>query len=259
MDYNYLKTKAARVNMKPLICYSIGNLKEFSFEEYPFEGYELKTSSEGFKPNILILLKLKEMFKGKDLSLHSQLSRIFSCNEKGYPEFNEAELKILRAEIIMSNIIGIKQIIFHMKEGFLTKEEKEKFREIINFAKDKGIEMVYESNSFCEAKNVLKFLEDFCEVNYCLDFGHLNTAIQSGKFGMELMEFIDRIKPRIVHIHAHNNYGDRDSHNPVGKGNFPWKDILDKLKDQNLKKIIIENRTKEEVVQSKKLLEKYYK
>ncbi|MBI2449201.1 sugar phosphate isomerase/epimerase [Candidatus Pacearchaeota archaeon] len=229
MDYNYLKTKAARVNMKPLICYSIGNLKEFSFEEYPFEGYELKTSSEGFKPNILILLKLKEMFKGKDLSLHSQLSRIFSCNEKGYPEFNEAELKILRAEIIMSNIIGIKQIIFHMKEGFLTKEEKEKFREIINFAKDKGI------------------------------VGHLNTAIQSGKFGMELMEFIDRIKPRIVHIHAHNNYGDRDSHNPVGKGNFPWKDILDKLKDQNLKKIIIENRTKEEVVQSKKLLEKYYK
>ncbi len=245
--------------MKPLICYNIENLKKSSFEEYPFEGYEFKTNVEGFKPNILILLKLKEIFKGKDMSLHSQLSRIFSCNEKGHPEFNEAELSILKAEIIMSNILGVKQINFHMKEGSLTDDEKRKFKEIIDFAKDKGIEMIYESNSFCEAKNILKFLGDFPEVNYCLDFGHVNTAVQSGKFGIDLMDFIDGIKSRIIHIHAHNNYGDKDSHNSIDEGNFPWKEVLDKLKDQNLKKIIIENRTKEEVIKSKKLLEEYYK
>lgn len=245
--------------MKPKICYSIGNLKEFSFEDYSFEGYEFKAGKIGFKPNILILLKLKEKFKGKDLSLHSQLGRIFSCNKKGFHEFNKAELNILNAEIIMADILGVKQINFHMKEGFLTEEEKEKFQKIINFAKEKGIEMVYESNSFCKAENAIKFLEDFPEVNYCLDFGHINTAIHSEKFGMDLMDFINKIKNRIVHIHAHNNYGDKDAHNSLEQGNFNWREILAKLKNQKLRKIIIENKTKEDTDRSKKLLEKYYR
>ena len=54
--------------MKPLICHSIENLKEFSFENYPSEGYEFKSDSAGgFKPNILVLLKTKEKFKEKNL------------------------------------------------------------------------------------------------------------------------------------------------------------------------------------------------
>ncbi len=244
--------------MNPLICCNILNLKEFSFEDYPFEGYELKTNSEGFEPNILVLLELREKFKEKDLSLHTQLSRIFSCNERCCPEFNEAELNILKAEIIMSKIIGIKQINFHMKEGFLTDEEKKKFGEIIDFAKENEIEMIYESNTFSNAKNAIKFLEDFPDVSYCLDFGHINTAVQSGELGMGLMEFIEKIKLRIVHIHAHNNDGTKDSHKSLDEGNFPWGEVLDKLKNQNLRKIIIECKTKEDVLQTKKLLEKYY-
>ena len=244
--------------MKPKICYSIGNLKEFSFEDYLFEGYEFKTDTDGFKPNILVLLKIKEMFKGKDLSLHSQLSRIFSCNERGHPEFNEAELNILRAEIIISKILGVKQINFHMKETDFTNEEIKKFNEIIEFANKYEIELVYE-NHVCSEKTILKVLETFPKINFCLDIGHLNVAIHRGKFKMELKEFIENTKSKIVHIHAHNNNGDRDSHNSLENGNFPWKKVLDKLKNQNLRKIILENRTKEDVDKSKKLLEEYYK
>ncbi len=243
--------------MKPKICYSIGNLKEFSFENYAFEGYEFKTDTDGFKPNIITLLKLKEMFKDKDLSLHSQLSRIFSCNEKGYPEFNKAELNILKAEVIISSIIGIKQINFHMKETNFTNEEIKKFNEIIEFADEQGIEMIYE-NHVCSEEVIFRILENFPKVNFCLDIGHLNVAIHKGKFKMDLENFIEKIKSRLIHIHAHNNHGDKDAHNSLDKGNFPWKEVLDKLKNQNLKKIILENRTKEEVDKSKKLLEKYY-
>lgn len=245
--------------MKPKLCYSIRDLKKFSFKDYCFEGYEFRSGKRGFNPNILTLIKLKEKFKEKDLSLHTQLSKIFSCNEKNFPEFNKAELKILNAEIIISDFLGIKQINFHMKEGFLTEGEKEKFQEIINFAKEKGIEMIYESNSFCKAENAIKFLEDFPEINYCLDFGHINTAILSKKFGMNLIDFIDKIKDRIVHIHAHNNYGDRDAHQSLDNGNFPWEMVLDKLKNRKLRKIILENKIKEDADKSKKLLREYYK
>ena len=245
-----------------MICLAIQNLKEFSFEKYPFEGYELKFRSEGFKFNILKVLELKEKFKGHDLSVHSQLSRIFSCSKRGCPEFNEAELDLLKAEIVTSQIIGIRQIIFHLKQGLLTEEEKARLREIIDFAKQKGIEMIYESKCLCEAKTAIALLEDFPEVNYCLDFGHINTSLEGNRLGMDLMEFIDKIQSRIVYIHAHNNNGEEDTHNSLDSGTFPWRKVLDKLKDSNLKKVIIEckpkNSLQDDILDTKKLLEDYY-
>lgn len=243
--------------MKPLICCNVGDLKEFSFENYPFEGYELKVSEDGLRPNIVILLKMKEMFKDKDLSIHSQLGRIFSCNERGIPEFSEAELDILKSEIIISNIVGIKQLNFHMKETDFTQNEIEKFNEVIDFADKYGIEMIYE-NHVCSEEVIFRILKNFPRVNFCLDIGHLNIAIHKGKFNMDLDKFIEKVKSRLVHIHAHNNYGDKDDHNSLDNGNFPWKKVLDKLKNQNLRKIIFENPTREQIIESKRLLEKYY-
>lgn len=244
--------------MKLKICYSIGNLKEFSFEESPFEGYEFKTLGKGFSPNIILLLKLKEMFKGKDLSIHSQLSRIFSCNEKGFPEFSEAEMNILKSEIIISKIIGVKQINFHMKETEFTNDEIKKFNEIIELANKNGIEMVYE-NHVCSAEVIFRVLKNFPKVNFCLDIGHLNVAIHQGKFKMDLEDFVEKVKSRLVHIHMHNNYGEKDEHNSLDKGNFDWEKILDESKNGYLKKIIIENKTKEDSLKSKKLLEEYFR
>lgn len=243
--------------IKPKICCSIGNLREFKFEDYDFEGYEFKAGAPGFKPNIIILSKLKEMFKGKDLSLHSQLSRIFSCNEKGYPEFLEAEKNILRSEIIISKILGVKQINFHMKETEFTAKEIESFNEIIDFAEKNGIEMVYE-NHVCSEEVIFRVLENFPRVNFCLDIGHLNVAIRKGKFEMNIDEFLKKVKNRLVHIHAHNNYGERDEHNSLDNGNFDWKNLLEKLGDSSLRKIILENRTKKEVDESKNLIEEFY-
>ena len=74
---------------------------------------------------------------------------------------------------------------------------------------------------------------------------------------MDLDEFIEKIKPKLVHIHAHNNYGDLDKHNSLDDGTFPWKEVLDLLKKGKLRKIIIENETNEDRIKSKKILEKY--
>jgi sugar phosphate isomerase/epimerase len=243
--------------MKPKICCSIAKLKEFSFEDYPFEGYELKIE-EGIKPNIIILLKTKETFQGKDLSLHSQLSRIFSCVERGVPDFADAEMNILKSEIIISKIIGIKQIIFHMRESPLNKEEKKKFNEIIKFAEKNGIEMVYE-NHVCSEKVILNVLKTFPKLKFCLDIGHLNVAMHNKNFDMDLNKFLKKVKTKLVNIHAHNNYGEKDEHNSIEDGNLEWKKVLEKLKESNLKKIVIENRNKEDAIKTKEALERFYK
>lgn len=244
--------------MKPKICYRILNLKELHLDTSLFEGNELDFSKEGLRPNIIILMKLKELFNGKDLSLHSQLSRIFSCNEKGFPEFSEAEMNILKSEVVISKIIGIRQINFHMKETEFTQEEINRFNEIIDFAEQNGIEMIYE-NHVCSEEVIFRVLNTFSRVSFCLDIGHLNVAIHKGKFNMNLKEFLEKIKSRLVHIHAHNNYGEKDEHNSLDKGNFDWKFVLNNLKNGNLKKIIIENRTNKDIIQSRKLLHDFYR
>lgn len=244
--------------MKPKICLCIRNIKEFSFEKSSFGGYELTTKDSNFEPNILKIIKIRDQFKGQDLSLHSQLSRIFSCNERGYSNFNEIEINILKAEILLCEFVGIKQINVHLKEGKFTKEEKLRFKKILKFATDHKVEIIYENNSQCQAEVALSILSDFPKLGYCLDFGHLNTAIYSDKLGMDLMEFIDKIKDRVVHIHAHNNDGTEDSHKNLGDGTFPWKEVLDKLQGRKLKKIIIESKSDEDIKKSKQLLEQYY-
>jgi len=244
--------------MKPKICCTIGNLKEFSFKDYPFEGYELKSNVDELKPNIVILLKIKEDFHKMDLSLHSQLSRIFSCSERGFPEFAEAEMNILKSEIIISKLLGIKQIIFHMKETSFRDQEIKRFNEILDFAYKNKIEMLYE-NHVCSEEIILNVLKTFPKVKFCLDIGHLNVAMHNGKFKMNLDKFLEKIKPKLISIHAHNNHGERDEHNSIEDGSFDWKKFLNKLKNSNLKRIVIESRRKEDILKTKELLNNFYK
>ncbi len=238
--------------MIPKIGYSILDLKKFSKEKLPFETYELRASS--IKPNIKIIADLKEKFDGEDLSLHSGLSRIFSCRKKGYPEFSDSEMNILKYEIIISKIIGIKRINFHMTNYELEKEDILKFKKIIEFAKNEGIELIYE-NHVCSSRAIFYIAEKFPELKMCLDLGHLNIAISQNAFGMDLDEFLEKIKDKIIHIHAHNNDGKMDLHQGIDKGRFDWKNVIKKL--PNVEKIIVEVRDIEDAIETKKILENF--
>ena len=143
-----------------------------------------------------------------------------------------------------------------MKETEFTNDEINKFNEIIELANKNGIEMVYE-NHVCSDEVIFRVLKDFPRVNFCLDIGHLNVATHQGKFKMDFETFVEKVKSRLVHIHLHNNYGEKDEHNSLDKGNFDWKKVLDELKKGHLRKIIIENKTKEDSLKNKKLLEEY--
>jgi sugar phosphate isomerase/epimerase len=67
------------------------------------------------------------------------------------------------------------------------------------------------------------------------DIGHANTFSQVG-------EFLKQFGNRISHIHLHDNYGERDEHNMIGRGTVDWsvlKDFLTRGSFQGL--IVIES------------------
>jgi len=245
--------------MAPKIGLKVENIFHERKDKIEFEVMEITTKDPKLTFNIKKVLKIKEYLVGKDLSMHTQTSRIFSCNNYKIPLFNEAELNVLKAEIIVAKILGIKELIFHLKQEKLTKQEKERLQEIFDFAKKNKVEMIYESNQKFYSETCLDVLDSFPRLKYNLDLGHLNTAIGNKTLGMDLNEFIDKIKSRVVYIHAHNNNGIDDEHKDLDNGTLDWKSVLDKLDFSKIRKIIMELRTTEEILNTHKLLEDYLK
>jgi len=245
--------------MLPKIGLKTANIFYGGKDKVDFEVLEITTKDPKLTFNIKKILNIKEYLEGKDLSMHTQTSRIFNCNDYKIHSFNEAELDVLKAEIIVSKILGIKEFIFHLKQGKLTKQEKEKLQEIFDFAKKNKVEMIYESNQKFYSETCLDVLDSFSKLKYNLDLGHLNTAIGNKTLGMDLSKFIDKIKSRVIYVHAHNNNGIDDEHKSLEKGTLDWKFVLNKLDLSKIRKIIMEVRTTEDILNTKKLLEDYLK
>jgi sugar phosphate isomerase/epimerase len=244
--------------MAPKIGLKTDNIFYEGEDNLNFDVLEITTKDPKFTFNIKKVLKIKEYLKGKDVSMHTQTSRIFSCNVHKVPSFNEAELNVLKAEIIVSKILGIKELIFHLKQEKLTKKEKSILKGILLFAKKKNVELIYESNQNLIASTCLDVLASFPKLQYTLDLGHLNTSIGNKTLGMDLNEFIDKIKNRVIYVHAHNNNGLEDEHKSLEKGTLDWKSVLDKLDLSKIRKILMEVRTAEDILNTKKLLEDYF-
>ncbi|MBW3019438.1 hypothetical protein KY329_04620, partial [Candidatus Woesearchaeota archaeon] len=109
------------------------------------------------------------------------------------------------------------------------------------------------------AELCLSVLNRFPDLGYNLDLGHMNVALQTGHLGIQLDEFLDKVKDRVVYIHAHNNNGQKDQHIALSDGILDWKHVLDNLDLSRVKKIIIECNLKEDALKSREALYKYLK
>ncbi len=199
--------------------------------------------------------KIKPYLKGFDLSLHSGTVKVFTENV----QFTNTELDMLKSEIIICEMIGAKELIFHLKHDKLTKKEASQLRKVLNYAKKHNVEMIYESNGIIVADVALDFLKRFPDINYNLDLGHLNNGYGRGMLGCEIDEFINKIKNRIVYVHAHNNSGKKDEHIALRDGTLDWKHVLNLLDMSVVRKIIMEVKSLDDIIKTQKDLDSFFK
>lgn len=62
----------------------------------------------------------------------------------------------------------------------------------------------------------------------CLDVGHANASTSK----TPPLAWIAPMAPWLLHVHLHNNAGDWDLHDPLGKGTIPMEQVLDTLLEQ---------------------------
>jgi sugar phosphate isomerase/epimerase len=84
---------------------------------------------------------------------------------------------------------------------------------------------------------------DIKHVGMCLDIGHANLTDSTRN---DYLKFVDSLNPVIpvIHVHLHENYGDRDSHltiftGPSGEDDTGIRELMMRLKKRNFSGAII--------------------
>jgi sugar phosphate isomerase/epimerase len=94
-----------------------------------------------------------------------------------------------------------------------------------------ALENVYETHPEILKKLLCSFQSQ--HIRFCFDTGHFNAFAEA-----PLDEWIGQLGPLTGQLHLHDNHGVTDEHLPPGEGNFPFRDLLEKLWRMGCKPII---------------------
>jgi sugar phosphate isomerase/epimerase len=86
-----------------------------------------------------------------------------------------------------------------------------------NKQRGRGWDMVYAPEDHA------RVVDRFPELGACLDFGHLHTT------GGAPAAYVTALGERLVHVHLHDNRGERDEHLALGHGGVAWQEALEAL------------------------------
>jgi sugar phosphate isomerase/epimerase len=200
------------------------------------DALEINRRDSKLHLNTFFLEKVKRYLEGMEISLHSATTGLFQELES----FSHAELATLQAEVDICRFLGAKELIFHINVNRLDARNGRRLKPVIDYAHDKGILPVFESNAGLNARQVWRVLDLFPDIGYALDLGHLNNGWGRNLLGCSVETFIKRTKHRTVYIHANNNDGIGDQHLGLDNGSLDWRAVLDLLEADRIRKIIIE-------------------
>lgn len=134
-------------------------------------------------------------------------------------------LSYLKKAIIYTQNLGILYLVCHFGFDNTTewfKRAKSNIIELAKFADDHGVilcsENVYDSDS-----SLWDYLKTSVSPNFkfCFDTGHFNVYSK-----VSLEEFLNGFEDDVVIVHINDNFGDVDSHNPLGKGTFNFRKLF---------------------------------
>ncbi|HPA56953.1 MAG TPA: sugar phosphate isomerase/epimerase family protein [bacterium] len=107
--------------------------------------------------------------------------------------------------------------------------------ELEKHAADKGVTVVWENTYEKEMAVFDEMIKVHPGTKFCLDIGHCNCFA-----GFSAVEFIERYKERVMHIHLHDNDGIEDSHLAPGKGNIDFLPIMEKIMAYHVRNAVFE-------------------
>lgn len=193
-------------------------------------------------PSEVIDAELLESYNLK-YSIHAPFMDVNIASLQDQSRLNS--IKQIKSSIDLANEIDAEAVVIHpgvtsyLPNKFFKKEVNEfamkSMVKLGRYGEDLGVLTTFENMPAFESMlfNDMKKLNEFLtshELYMTLDIGHANHA----GYPAEAMYF-DSIK----HIHIHDNFGDDDSHLPLGEGSIDLKCIVNTLEKNNYDGIYI--------------------
>ena len=204
--------------------------------------------NQNFEKEIKFLLRLQKQ-KGTQYVVHAPYF------DGGLSAFNDeirtAVLKEVFCSIDVAFRLKSKILVLHPAiepYGLEIRKRKEleidSYGKIAKYAKKKniliGLENEAQTNFWfpdraCKFQEIKKIIQKVTQKNFglTLDIGHANVT------GEDFIKAIYQFKERILHIHAHDNFGKKevtgrlDPHLPPGDGKICWQAVIKALKEIN--------------------------
>jgi len=228
------------------ILEEIRTIKKLGFD-YVEIGIELPEGA----PEILIRKKSKILNLLKEFNYPALAHTAWWIDlGNGYEHIREAWVEETKVCIDTAELLGLKLVNFHFYSVALKSEEYKPYhkfilnnlvkslKEIVGYADDKGITVMYENSP--TKKHIIglkeyKFvLDKVPKLKVHLDIGH--AFVENGMEGIK--SYLATFKDRIVHMHLHDNTGEDDQHLPLGKGKINIAQVAKWLKQINYDKTI---------------------
>jgi len=157
----------------------------------------------------------------------------YSMNPAAYdPLIRDATLCRYRQSYAVGRRFGTERIVFHTGFTFPFPPDRYTYENFNafwgTFLKDVDDDIEFHIENMFEKK--WEYLRDFVaaaddtRVSACLDIGHVNACSSQSH-----AEWIRGLTNTIRYIHLHNNFGETDEHNGLGKGSIPMREVLDLL------------------------------
>lgn len=162
---------------------------------------------------------------------HAPFAEITPCAID--PKVRALTAERYRQSISIAALLGIKRLVVHggyiplvyFPEHYVA-ESIRFWKEFLSAAPD-DITVALENVMEPDPSMLIKIADgvDDRRLGLCLDIGHANCGISSAP----PIGWIESMAKRLVHVHLHDNTGDRDLHMPLGRGCVPIKEIVEKV------------------------------
>ncbi|MCD6141767.1 sugar phosphate isomerase/epimerase [Candidatus Bipolaricaulota bacterium] len=142
----------------------------------------------------------------------------------------------LMDEISLAGALGARTLVLHKESlGLLTPSSRPDIpaiRRLAAAARAVGVMIALENgrDSMWALDLILDSLgDDPRETNLgiCIDVGHANISQDAGR--QPIINYLERYRGQLIHLHLHDNRNERDDHLPPGAGAIDWRMVLDTL------------------------------
>ncbi|HKL49023.1 MAG TPA: sugar phosphate isomerase/epimerase family protein [Desulfuromonadales bacterium] len=127
---------------------------------------------------------------------------------------------------------------------------------ILKRAADLHLSVALENVFDRHPRPLLDLLQEFSApgLGFCLDVGHYQLFRST-----TLEDWVERMAPFLMHLHLHDNFGERDDHLPISQGLFDFAHLFSLLEDlEAVPSMTLENGSIDDALLSRRALRSFF-